>query len=142
MRAAAAAGALALQVACTAGAPSPGASASSPAAAASAGVSVALIAEPSGFDFGRVLPDRSVQKEFRLRNLGTRPVVIENVATDCGCMVVGEYAKELPAGGTTPLTVLLHTPPQPGLVQRTVVVRTPAGNLPLPIRATVVDASR
>jgi hypothetical protein len=139
LRLTAAAGALALQVACTAGAPPAGGAAASPPPAA---VSAPLVAEPAGFDFGRVLPAHSVQKEFRLRNLGRQPVVIENVATDCGCMVVGEYAKELPAGGSTPLTVLLHTPPQPGLVQRTVVVRTPGGNLPLPIRATVVDASR
>jgi hypothetical protein len=137
LRLAAAAGALALLAACTA-AP-PGAAPASPPAAT---VAAPLSAEPAGFDFGRVLPGREVQKEFRLRNLSGQPVVIENVATDCGCMVVGEYAKELPAGGSTPLTVLLHTPPQPGLVQRTVVVRTPQGTLPVPIRATVVDAPR
>jgi hypothetical protein len=136
---AAAAAALAAQVACTAPAVQPGTGAPGAAPPAAA---APLVAEPPGFDFGRVLPDRSVQKEFRLRNLGQQALVIENVATDCGCMVVGEYARELPAGGTTQLTVLLNTPPQPGVVQRTVVVRTAAGSLPVPIRATVVDASR
>lgn len=100
-----------------------------------------LAAEPSVFDFGRVLPGRSVRKEFRLRNLGRQEIAIESVTTDCGCLVAGEYARRLPPGGSTSLTVMLQVPAEPGRVERTVVVRTggpAAESLALRLRATVV----
>jgi uncharacterized protein DUF1573 len=135
-RAAAAAAALAVSLSCNAGrsGPSPGAAAPPPVA----GSALPLAAEPASFDFGRVLPRHSVQKEFRLRNLGRDTLAIDSVVTDCGCMVVGEYARALPPGGSTALTVMLETPPSPGTVQRSLVVKTPAGSLQVRIRATVV----
>ncbi len=98
--------------------------------------------EPAAFDFGRVLPGRSVQKEFRLRNLGRDALPIDSVTTDCGCMVVGEYARVLPPGASTGLTVMLTTPPQPGPLLRTLVVRTGGAHpasVALHVRATVVE---
>jgi hypothetical protein len=132
------AAALLVLTACTPPAPP----AASPSAAAPAVVST-LSAEPSAFDFGRVLPGRTLQKEFRLRNLGAHPLVIESVTTDCGCMVTGEYARELAPGGSTALTVALTTPTQPGRLVRSVVVRTatPPGTLALTVAATVVAAT-
>jgi hypothetical protein len=117
----------------------PPAPAPSPSAAASAAASLAV--EPASFDFGRVLPGRTLHKEFQLRNLGRQAVAIESVTTDCGCMVVGEYARELAAGAATKLTVQLQTPEQPGTVVRSLVVRTGGASpasVELRVRATVV----
>jgi hypothetical protein len=135
LKAAAAALGLALGLGCGAPATPP-----RPASSAAAGPAV-LVAEPPTFDFGRVLPDRAVRKEFRLKNLGRDVVSIESVATDCGCMVVGEYARQLAPGASTGLTVQLHTPPQPGTLVRTLVVKTAGAQptlLELRVRATVV----
>lgn len=98
----------------------------------------ALAAEPPGFDFGRLLPGRTVRKEFRLRNLGPSALAIESVTTDCGCVVTGGYARHLPPGGATALTVMLEAPGRPGLVERAVVVRSGGETLALKLRATVV----
>jgi hypothetical protein len=102
-----------------------------------------LAAAPAAFDFGRVLPGRTLLKEFRLSNLGAQPLVIESVTTDCGCMVAGEYDRRLAPGASTSLRVQLTTPAQPGRLVRTVVVRTasPAGMTALTVAATVVAAS-
>jgi hypothetical protein len=108
---------------------------------ATAPAASAVAFEPASFDFGRVLPDRSLQKDFRLRNLGRAPVAIDAVTTDCGCLVVGAYARQLAPGASTVLTVQLQTPAQPGTLVRNVVVKTAAPNptsLQLTLRATVV----
>jgi hypothetical protein len=57
--------------------------------------------------------------------------------------VTGDYARRLAPGASTVLTVVLTTPPQPGRLVRSVVVRTasPAGSLALSVAATVVASS-
>jgi hypothetical protein len=112
-----------------------------PPASPSTGAASALAVEPASFDFGRVLPGRVLHKEFQLRNLGRATVAIDSVTTDCGCLIVGEYARQLAPGASTVLMVDLHTPPQPGALVRTLVVRTGGANpasLELRLRATVV----
>ena len=133
--AAAALGAL-LAGGCAAPASSP-----APPSGSAAPAAVAVAFEPAAFDFGRVLPDRALQKDFRLRNLGRDPVAIDAVTTDCGCLVVGSYARQLAPGASTVLTVQLQTPAQPGPLVRNVLVKTAAPNrasLQLQVRATVV----
>jgi hypothetical protein len=118
----------------------------SPAPDAPAATAGGLLAvEPPAFDFGRVLPGRSLQKQFVLRNLGRQPLSILSVVGDCGCLVVGEYARRLPPGGSTQLTVVLNTPAQPGALQRGVVVRTAgegASEVVLRLAAQVVAEER
>jgi len=137
LRAPRAAGLLLLLAACgPAAAPPPSAAPASARPLASV-----LAAEPEEFDFGRVLPGRPLQKQFTLRNLGRAPLTIASVTTDCGCLVVGDYARQLGPGAATTLTLVLHTPEQPGRVLRNVVVRTAAPHeesLGLRLRATVV----
>ena len=48
--------------------------------------------EPAGFDFGSVLPGKTLRKEFRLRNAGDQDLVLQKVRTSCGC-TVGELAR-------------------------------------------------
>ena len=129
--------ALALGAGCGGSAPAPG----SPPPAPPAGGPASLALEPAAFDFGRVLPGRVLRKDFQLRNLGRGTVAIDSVTTDCGCLIVGRYARELPPGASTTLTIELHTPEGAGSLVRTLVVRaggaSPA-SLELKVRATVV----
>jgi Protein of unknown function (DUF1573) len=97
--------------------------------------------EPEGFDFGRVLPRRTLRKEFRLLNLGDGPLEISGVTRSCGCTraVVGETTLE--PGAATTLTVEVETRTSKGRIQQQVLVRsndpgTPA--LEVKLSATVV----
>jgi hypothetical protein len=97
--------------------------------------------EPERFDFGRVRPNRTLQKEFILRNFGDRELVIESVSTTCGCTAALLGTKTVKPGGTSPLRVRLETRDYRGKVERRVLLRTNDPKTPLleiPLTATVV----
>jgi hypothetical protein len=90
-----------------------------------------LRVEPVSFDFGRALPGKTLRKEFTLRNLGDRPLVIENVSTTCGCTAALLGEKTLAPGRATPLAVTLQTRDSRGRVERKVLVRSNDAKSPL-----------
>jgi hypothetical protein len=97
--------------------------------------------EPEGFDFGRVRPQRTLRKEFRLLNLGDAPLVIERISRSCGCTRASTEVSTLEPGESTPLHVAVETRRARGPVENSVLVRsndpeTPA--LRVLLRATVV----
>jgi hypothetical protein len=97
--------------------------------------------EPESFDFGRTVQNKTLEKEFTIRNFGSEDLVIENVSTTCGCTVASGYAKTVKPGGKTPLTVRLETRAYTGHLTRSVMVRSndSATNLvELKVEATVV----
>ena len=101
--------------------------------------------EPESFDFGRVLPERTLRKEFRLRNLGDEALVIERISKSCGCTEATTDVSTLEPGESTPLRVTVETRSAPGRVEHEVLVRsndpvTPA--LEIRLRATVVAETR
>lgn len=98
--------------------------------------------QPEGFDFGRVLPRRTLRKEFRLLNLGERRLEISGVSKSCGCTraVVGETTLE--PGAATTLTVEVETRTSKGRIQQEVLVRSNDPQTPtleVKLTATVVD---
>jgi hypothetical protein len=97
--------------------------------------------EPASFDFGRVLPEKKVRKEFRLLNLGEAPLVIERISRSCGCTDVDTDVSSLDPGESTPLLVTVETRTAPGEVAYQVLVRSNDPETPvleIPLRATVV----
>jgi len=104
-----------------------------------------LVVEPTAFDFGRTQPRKTLQKEFRLRNLGTEDLVIEGVTTTCGCTVADGYGKVVKPGASTGLRVSLTTGAATGRLSRSVLVRTNDPVRPrveLKVEATVVAGGR
>jgi hypothetical protein len=98
--------------------------------------------EPTRFDFGRVLPGRTLRKEFRLRNLGDQALVIGRISRSCGCTgaIVEETTVE--PGGSTPLRVWVETRDARGAIEERVVVRSNDPDTPLlevVLQATVVE---
>jgi hypothetical protein len=87
--------------------------------------------EPAAFDFGRALPQRTLRKEFTLRNAGDAELVIEGVSTTCGCTAAIAGASRLAPGRTTPLTVTLETRDARGHMERRVIVRSNDPKTPL-----------
>ena len=101
-----------------------------------------IAVDPPSFDFGKVLPQKSVTREFSIRSFGAQDLVIENVSTSCGCTVADTLAKKVvKPGGSQPLRVTLTTPANPGPITKSVMVRSNDPVRPLleiKLKATVV----
>tara|TARA_B100001250_G_C19785312_1_gene783866 strand:+ start:1261 stop:1704 length:444 start_codon:yes stop_codon:yes gene_type:complete len=50
------------------------------------------------FDFGEINQDESVSKEFKLKNIGSAPLLIRSAKGSCGC-TVPEWPREAVAAG-------------------------------------------
>ncbi len=87
--------------------------------------------EPERFDFGDVLPGKTLRKEFTIRNFGNAPLELENVSTTCGCTAALAGAKRVEPGGSTSLRVTFETRRFSGKVERKVLVRSNDPKTPL-----------
>jgi hypothetical protein len=87
--------------------------------------------EPASFDFGKSVQNKTLTKEFSIRNFGSEDLVIENVSTTCGCTAALLDTKMIKPGGTAPLRVTLETRAYSGKVERKILIRSndPATNL-------------
>jgi hypothetical protein len=83
-----------------------------------------IVIEPTSFDFGSVRPDKAVEKEFLLRNHGRASLVIDSIATSCGCTAALTDTKVVKPGGSTPLRVKLVAPEEPGRLQKSILVKS------------------
>ncbi len=83
-----------------------------------------LSVEPASFDFGKAVQNKTLQKEFSIRNFGGSDLVIENVSTTCGCTAALLSDKVVKPGGSTPLRVSLETRNYSGKMERTVIIRS------------------
>jgi hypothetical protein len=98
--------------------------------------------EPRSFDFGRVLPRRTLRKEFRLRNLGDETLVVGRISRSCRCTGAIVEDEALAPGEATALRIWLETPGATGPLEQRVVVRSNDPQTPLlelVLRATVVE---
>jgi hypothetical protein len=98
--------------------------------------------EPSSFDFGRVLPRRTLRKEFRLRNLGDQPLIIGRISKSCGCTKATVEETTVEPGDSTPLWIWLETRNASGPIEESVVLSSNDSQTPLLkllLRATVVE---
>ena len=80
--------------------------------------------EPATFDFGAALPNKTLSKEFLIRNFGGSDLVIESVSTTCGCTVGKLDTRTLKPGAAVPLRVSLETRTYSGALQRAVLIRS------------------
>jgi hypothetical protein len=83
-----------------------------------------IVVEPASFAFGRVRAGRAVDKEFLIRNHGRAELVIESLASSCGCTAALTDSKTVKPGGSTPLRVTLTAPEAPGRLQKSVLIKS------------------
>jgi hypothetical protein len=103
-----------------------------------------IAVEPASHDFGDALQQKTLTKEFSIRNFGTADLVIENVQTSCGCTVADLETKVVKPGGSTPLRVSLQTRGNSGRIAKSVLVKSndPTKNVfELKIQANVIAAA-
>ena len=91
-------------------------------AAAPGGPRIAV--EPSSFDFGKALTNKTLQKQFTIRNFGDADLVLESVTTSCGCTVAEGYSKVVKPGASTHLQVALQTRTSTGKMQKSVLIKS------------------
>lgn len=118
-----------------------------PSPASSAGPGPRITVEPQSFDFGQALQNRTLSKEFTVKNFGATDLVIERVTTTCGCTTapLEEKNKVIKPGGSTPLRVSLQTRESTGTMSRSVLIKSndpEKGFYEIKVQATVVAAGR
>jgi hypothetical protein len=83
-----------------------------------------IVVEPATFDFGQALQNKTLNKDFVLRNLGDETLRIEEVRTSCGCTAALPNERVVPPGGQTRLQVSLQTRTAEGRLEKIVYVRS------------------
>ena len=104
-----------------------------------------IAVEPQVFDFGSVLPGKTLGKEVAVRNHGDADLVITKVDTTCNCTVVGSYASRIAPGSGTTLRVELTTPDTPGRTAQAVRIESNDPEQPqvhIDVTATVVAPAK
>jgi Protein of unknown function (DUF1573) len=112
-----------------------------PKPAATGGARIAV--EPPSFDFGKAIQNKTLQKEFQIRNFGDADLVLDSVTTSCGCTVAEGYSKVVKPGQSTHLQVSLQTRTSSGKLQKSVLIKSndpTKGLYELKLEATVSPA--
>ena len=98
--------------------------ATSPAPTTAAARAPRIEVEPDQFDFGRVLPQRTVSKQFSIRNFGSADLTVERVSTTCGCTAALLDNKVVKPGGSAALRVTFETRNYSGKVAHDVLIKS------------------
>ncbi len=83
-----------------------------------------IAVEPESFDFGQTLQNKTLTKEFVVRNLGSVDLVLQEVTTSCGCTAALPESKIIKPGGQTPLRVSVETRSALGRAEKVVTIRS------------------
>jgi hypothetical protein len=83
-----------------------------------------IAVEPPSFDFGKAVQNKTLQKEFSIRNLGDTDLVLDSVTTSCGCTVADGYGKVVKPGASTHMQVSLQTRMSSGKLQKSVLIKS------------------
>jgi hypothetical protein len=103
-----------------------------------------IAVEPPSFDFGKVLPQKELSREFSIRNFGTQDLLVDSITTSCGCTVTDPappVKMVLKPGASAPLKVKLTTPANPGRISKSVLVKSndpERATFEIKLQATVV----
>lgn len=98
----------------------------------------------SSYNFGTVTDGDKVEYNFRFRNTGKNPLVIESAIASCGCTVPEKPEHPIMPGETGFLKVVFNSKGRPGDVYKTITVRSNARpNFPLlQLRGNVKPADK
>jgi hypothetical protein len=99
-----------------------------------------IAGDPVSFDFGKALQNKTLHKDFVLRNLGAADLEISRVSTTCGCTAALADSTVIKPGASTTLRVDLQTRTYTGRLERKILVESndPKSPLELKVQATVV----
>jgi len=76
----------------------------------------------SSRDFGKIREGDLLAVEFRFRNTGDKPLVIENVRPSCGCTVAEQSKEPIPPGGEGTIKASFNSEGRTGVNHKTLFV--------------------
>jgi len=99
-----------------------------------------IAVDPVAFDFGKALQNKTLHKDFVVRNVGAADLEISRVSTTCGCTAALADSTVVKPGASTTLRVDLQTRTYTGKLERKILVESndPKSPLELKVQATVV----
>ncbi len=101
-----------------------------------------IAVEPDRFDFGSVQQQRTLSKQFRVRNFGSRPLSIERITASCGCFAWQLEEGDIAPGESVSLRVSLDTRDDLRRVERSVLIESNDPERPkllIRLYATIVE---
>lgn len=63
----------------------------------------------SAYDFGKATEGDKVDFSFRFRNIGNKPLIIQNATASCGCTKPSWPQEPIPPGGTASIKAEFNT---------------------------------
>lgn len=76
----------------------------------------------SEINLGEVACGADVDSVIRLLNRGSVPVNIVGARKSCGCILLGSFPMEVPAGADSAIEFRMHAPEGPGVFSHTIVL--------------------
>jgi len=76
------------------------------------------------YDFKFAGPEQEIVHIFKLKNVGSKPIVIDEISTDCGCTAALASEKIIPPNGEGKIHVEFHAPRFEGAQEKHVLIST------------------
>jgi Protein of unknown function (DUF1573) len=94
----------------------------------------------SVIDFGTVNEGDVVERSFRFKNVGNKPLIIAEATASCGCTVPQKPDAPIPPGGIDSIKVKFNSDKKPGQASKTVQITSNANPLfpTLVLKGTVI----
>lgn len=93
------------------------------------------------YDFGTIAKNSSVTHEFKIKNVGTNPLEIENVQASCGCTIPQWTKTPIAPGEEGTIKVTFNSAGKRGVQNKaiTITANTDPVNTRLYIKATIAE---
>lgn len=75
------------------------------------------------YDFGEVQQGEVVRHRFRFKNTGSKPLVIQQAVSTCGCTVPSFPKEPIPPGGEGDLQVVFHSAGKSGKQAKPIFIK-------------------
>jgi hypothetical protein len=93
--------------------------------------------EKTEHDFGNVPEGPQATTSFKVKNISKEPITIDHVQASCGCTVPNWTKEPILPGKTGTIDAVYNTSGRPGVIHKTLDVRTSKGNKTLTIKGNV-----
>jgi hypothetical protein len=78
------------------------------------------------YNFGKVTDGEKVEYNFRFKNTGKKPLIIQEALASCGCTVPEKPEEPIPPGQIGTIKVVFDSKGRPGVTMKEVTVRSNA----------------
>ena len=76
------------------------------------------------YDFKFAGPEQEIVHIFKVKNVGSKPITIDEISTDCGCTAALASEKTIPPNGEGKIHVEFHAPKFEGVQEKHVLIST------------------